>query len=96
MQRLDGGKAGVYHHFAYRFLSVPPSDITAVSDELPLVITQHGGGRSLTARGAFVCGLFVAGVGVVTILYGSSDITSRVLLLQMHELDDMFNGHDTS
>lgn len=91
IERLDGGKTRVYRHFAYRFLSVPPFNITSVSDELPLVFTQESG-RSRTARVAFVCGLFVGWDGSTTVSYGSSDIRSRALMLHMHELDAMFTG----
>lgn len=64
--------------------------VTAVSDELPLVFNATF--KAKTAFIAFACGLDVSPSGQVLITYGSADIESRILMLSVAELEGMFTG----
>jgi hypothetical protein len=79
-------KEGEYLHFAYRFASQPPFEILQVSEQLPLL-----GRRSSTSRYpfAFATGLVVIR-NTVFIAYGSGDRESRLLAMNLEELDSYF------
>jgi hypothetical protein len=83
----------IYRHFAYRMNPEPPFQISALSEELPLIFNaSYSRWRS---KIAYVSGLDVQ-IGSsedesrVLISYGSADIESRVLSLSLSELNAMF------
>ena len=77
---------GEYLHFAYRFSPEPPFEVLQVSEQLPLL-----GRKSSTSRYpfAFATGLVVT-EDVVLISYGSGDSESRLLAIDLNELDEYF------
>lgn len=83
----------IYRHFAYRMSPMPPFQISALSEELPLTFNTTY--RPWKTRIAFVSGLDVQLSSTedqtrVLISYGSADIQSRVLSLSLSELDTLF------
>lgn len=90
IERFDNGLIRLYRHFAFKVAPRPPFQVTAVSDELPLVFNATF--KAKTAFIAFACGLDVSQSGQVYITYGSADIESRILTLSLAELERMFTG----
>lgn len=90
IERFDNGLIRLYRHFAFKVAPRPPFQVTAVSDELPLVFNATY--KAKTAFIAFACGLDVSPSGQVYITYGSADIESRISILTLTELELMFTG----
>eukprot|EP00798_Chlamydomonas_sp_ICE-L_P008750 gene8750-33611_t len=91
MHHIEKSKGGrLYRHFAYKISPLPPFNILAVSDELPVVYNKE---MARTAWVIFVNGLYMSEEGTVVISYGAADAESRVLMLPIKELERLFTGN---
>ncbi|KAG1672134.1 hypothetical protein FOA52_001722 [Chlamydomonas sp. UWO 241] len=90
IEKVGEKNARLYRHFAFKTAPHPPFEVTAVSDELPLVFNATYKAR--TALIAFVSGLDLSPSGDVLITYGSADVNARLLSLPLPELEGLFSG----
>lgn len=86
-----------YHHYLYKFEDTPPFRVCAVSKEIPLRPMSPDQVKIYrriwkdTSKTTYVNGLFITKSGELLLSYGSSDLSSRLLVLTMQEMENLFD-----